>query len=107
MACTNLTSSLQGAWATAAARVAAKNLLKKDSRFVFKPSLKMWVFEELFRDRKLSELINERHENVKYLPGVILPDNILAFPDLEVSFSHILCLSDQRPQSFGRPWVTR
>jgi len=32
--------------------------------------------------RKLSEMINERHENVKYLPGEILPDNVVAVPDI-------------------------
>lgn len=32
--------------------------------------------------RKLTELINERHENVKYLPGVQLGDNVVACADL-------------------------
>jgi len=76
---------LPGAWATAAARVAAKNLSKDDRKAVFKPTIKMWVFEEEFRERKLSELINECHENVKYLPGVSLPDNLVACADLQVS----------------------
>jgi len=29
----------------------------------------------------LTEVINEKHENVKYLPGVSLPTNIVAVPD--------------------------
>lgn len=32
--------------------------------------------------RKLSEIINTDHENVKYLPGHKLPENIIADPDL-------------------------
>jgi hypothetical protein len=34
-------------------------------------------------DRKLSEIINTDHENVKYLPGVKLPPNVKAVPDLQ------------------------
>jgi hypothetical protein len=32
--------------------------------------------------RNLTDIINEKHENVKYLPGVKLPDNIKAVPNL-------------------------
>jgi glycerol-3-phosphate dehydrogenase (NAD+) len=42
----------------------------------------MWVYEEMIEGRKLTEIINVDHENVKYLPGVQLPDNVVAFPDL-------------------------
>lgn len=46
----------------------------------------MWVFEEQveFGGQKLplTQVINEHHENVKYLPGVKLPENIRAVPDL-------------------------
>ena len=33
--------------------------------------VRMWVFEEEVDGRKLSEIINEQHENVKYLPGMV------------------------------------
>jgi glycerol-3-phosphate dehydrogenase (NAD+) len=46
----------------------------------------MWVFEETINidgeNRKLTDIINTRHENVKYLPGVSLPKNVVAVPDL-------------------------
>lgn len=42
----------------------------------------MWVLEELVEGVKLSELINTTHENKKYLPGIKLPNNLLAVPDL-------------------------
>ena len=57
----------------------------------------MWVFEEEVKQadgssRKLSEVINEDHENVKYLPGVRLPANVKAVPDLReaVEGAHVL-----------------
>lgn len=47
----------------------------------------MWVYEEMVPDvdgtnQKLSSVINTRHENIKYLPGIRLPTNIVAVPDL-------------------------
>lgn len=44
----------------------------------FDPTVRMWVFEEIVNGEKLSEVINTRHENVKYLPGKILPENIVS-----------------------------
>jgi glycerol-3-phosphate dehydrogenase (NAD+) len=42
----------------------------------------MWVYEEEVEGGKLSEIINTRHENVKYLPGKKLPENVRAVTDL-------------------------
>lgn len=36
------------------------------------------VFEETVDGEKLSEIINTRHENVKYLPGKKLPENVVS-----------------------------
>ena len=44
---------------------------------LFDPLVRMWVFEELVDGRKLSEIINTEHENVKYLPGKKLPENVV------------------------------
>ena len=41
----------------------------------------MYVYEELVDGKKLSEIINTQHENVKYLPGHKLPDTIKAVTD--------------------------
>lgn len=38
----------------------------------------MWVYEELIDGKKLSEIINTEHENVKYLPGHKLPQNVVS-----------------------------
>lgn len=42
----------------------------------------MYVYEEMVNDRKLTEIINTDHENVKYLPGHKLPENVVAVPDV-------------------------
>ncbi|ODV70357.1 NAD-dependent glycerol-3-phosphate dehydrogenase [Hyphopichia burtonii NRRL Y-1933] len=42
----------------------------------------MWVFEEEIEGEKLTSIINREHENVKYLPGVKLPENLIANPDI-------------------------
>jgi len=41
--------------------------------------VKMWVYEELVDGKKLTEIINTTHENVKYLPGKKLPENVVSF----------------------------
>ncbi|KAH0519536.1 Glycerol-3-phosphate dehydrogenase 1-like protein [Microtus ochrogaster] len=53
-----------------------KNLQK------FASTVKMWVFEETVNGRKLTDIINNDHENVKYLPGHKLPENVVAVPNL-------------------------
>ena len=35
----------------------------------FFDQVNMWVFEEMVNGEKLTDIINTRHENVKYLPG--------------------------------------
>lgn len=48
----------------------------KYERFV--TTVNMWVFEETVDGRKLTEIINTDHENVKYLPGHKLPPNVVS-----------------------------
>ena len=48
----------------------------------FEKEIKMYVYEEMVDGRKLTDIINNDHENVKYLPGHKLPDNVLAVPDV-------------------------
>lgn len=43
----------------------------------FETEIKMWVFEEEINGRKLTEIINTDHENVKYLPGHKIPENVV------------------------------
>jgi len=49
----------------------------RDKKAEFNPSVTMYVYEELIDGMKLTEIINLKHENVKYLPGIKLPDNVV------------------------------
>ncbi|KAJ1656100.1 glycerol-3-phosphate dehydrogenase [Dispira simplex] len=42
----------------------------------------MWVYEEYVNNHPLTYWINNHHENVKYLPGVHLPHNVVAESNL-------------------------
>lgn len=68
-----------GNWGTAIARVVGQNCR---DLFFFQNEVKMWVFEEDWKGEKLSSVINKEHENVKYMPGVKLPANVVAEPDI-------------------------
>lgn len=68
-----------GNWGSAIAKLAGLNAA---SNPLFEKNVNMWVYEELVEGRKLTEIINEDHENVKYLPGVKLPENVIAVPEL-------------------------
>lgn len=84
-----------GAWACAAAKLVARNCkLSSEGTGEFAETVRMWVHEEQIGDQKLTDIINETHENVKYLPGVNIGDNVVACPDLLVllcpcTFHHI------------------
>eukprot|EP01086_Lenisia_limosa_P000480 TRINITY_DN10861_c0_g1_i1.p1 TRINITY_DN10861_c0_g1~~TRINITY_DN10861_c0_g1_i1.p1 ORF type:complete len:346 (+),score=127.17 TRINITY_DN10861_c0_g1_i1:86-1123(+) len=68
-----------GNWGSAIAKVIGTTAAKCDR---FDTDVRMWVFEEVVNGRKLTEIINSEHENVKYLPGIKLPKNVRAEPDL-------------------------
>lgn len=67
-----------GNWGTAIARIVASNVKNFEE---FDNAVNMYVFEEIVDGKKLSEIINTQHENVKYLPGFKIPDNVVAIPD--------------------------
>ncbi|GAB2229685.1 hypothetical protein Droror1_Dr00013936 [Drosera rotundifolia] len=70
-----------GNWGSVAAKLVASNALKLNN---FHDEVRMWVHEEtLSSGEKLSDVINQTNENVAYLPGVKLGENVVAHPDLE------------------------
>ncbi|KAF4100942.1 glycerol-3-phosphate dehydrogenase 1c [Onychostoma macrolepis] len=73
-----------GNWGSAIAKIIGHNV-KASNRF--DPMVKMWVYEEMIDGRKLTEIINTEHENVKYLPGHKLPKNVVAVPDVTEAMS--------------------
>lgn len=69
-----------GNWGTAVAKLVAENCAEKPE--IFQKDVQMWVFQEDIDGRKLTDIINTDHENVKYLPGIQLPTNLIANPDI-------------------------
>lgn len=68
-----------GNWGSVIAKIVGGNAAQLSH---FDPRVTMWVFEEDIAGRKLTEIINTQHENVKYLPGHKLPPNVVAVPDV-------------------------
>lgn len=68
-----------GNWGSAIAKIVGANAARLPN---FDDRVTMYVFEELINGKKLTEIINETHVNVKYLPGQKLPPNVVAVPDL-------------------------
>ena len=75
----------------------------------------MWVYEEevtISKDsklydesiedkpQKLTEVINKHHENVKYLPGIALPTNIVANPSIRDAVKDSTILIFNLPHQF-------
>lgn len=77
-----------GNWGSTAAKIIGENILNGPAGRKFETEVRMWVLEEMIEQqdgssKKLSEIINETHENVKYLQGITLPPNVKAVPDLK------------------------
>lgn len=73
----NLSSLLSFFRGSSIAKIIGHNV-KASNRF--DPMVNMWVYEEVIEGRKLTEIINTEHENVKYLPGHKLPRNVVSVP---------------------------
>ncbi|GBE59784.1 NAD-dependent glycerol-3-phosphate dehydrogenase [Babesia ovata] len=69
-----------GNWGTASSKLIAENAARHPE---FDNTVRLWVLEEVFEGRKLSEIINTDHENKKYLPGIKLPHNLVGVPDMK------------------------
>lgn len=104
-----------GNWGTTIAKVVGENVLENPD--LFEQEVPMWVFEEEYtipkdskhydagsalctKPQKLTALINGLHENVKYLPGVPLPKNIVANPDLASAVEGATILVFNLPHQF-------
>jgi len=69
-----------GNWGSAIAKIIGNNV---KSSSTFDHVINMYVYEEMINGRPLTEIINTEHENVKYLPGIKLPQNIVAVPSIK------------------------
>jgi glycerol-3-phosphate dehydrogenase (NAD+) len=83
-----------GNWATAIGRLVATNVndgvggnADQDSDGIslsINNTIPMWVYQgDRWEDQSLADVINERHENPKYLPGIPLPANLVAIGSLD------------------------
>lgn len=61
---------------SAIAKIIGVNVLQHG---YFDSEVRMYVYEEIVDGQKLSEIINTKHENVKYLPGHKLPENVVCY----------------------------
>ncbi|KAK4129034.1 NAD-dependent glycerol-3-phosphate dehydrogenase [Parathielavia appendiculata] len=84
-----------GNWGTTVAKLVAENT--RENSDIFEEDVQMWVYEENVvipldspkydpavgdEPQKLTSIINTYHENVKYLPNIPLPPNVIANPSL-------------------------
>jgi glycerol-3-phosphate dehydrogenase (NAD+) len=54
----------------------------KNLKDIFNEEIKMWVLDEQVNGESLIQIINTKHENVKYLPGFVIPENVKAIGDI-------------------------
>ncbi|KAI9842471.1 MAG: glycerol-3-phosphate dehydrogenase [Sclerophora amabilis] len=104
-----------GNWGSVIAKIVAENANARPD--LFEPEVRMWVYEEQVtvptdskhydpsselssKPQKLTELINRVHENVKYLPNVALPPNVVANPSLQDSVHDSTILVFNLPHQF-------
>ena len=93
-----------GNWGSAIATLVGRNCERLP---YFENQVNMWVYEEQIPDPEeegkmsnLTDIINTRHENVKYLPGITLPKNVVAFPDLAEACRNATLLIFVLPHQF-------
>ncbi|GAM85209.1 hypothetical protein ANO11243_032130 [Dothideomycetidae sp. 11243] len=104
-----------GNWGTTIAKVIAENALEHGE--LFEEEVRMWVFEEQVtipkdspsydpgselctKPQKLTFIINRLKENVKYLPGVRLPKNLIADASIEDTVKDATILVFNLPHQF-------
>lgn len=96
-------------------KLVAENV--KANPTLFEQEVQMWVYEEEVtipkesrhydpgsetsnKPQKLSQLVNTLHENIKYLPGITLPPNVVANPDLPDSVKDATIMVFVLPHQF-------
>ncbi|PVI00296.1 glycerol-3-phosphate dehydrogenase-like protein [Periconia macrospinosa] len=101
-----------GNWGTTMSKLVAENV--KAHPQLFEETVNMWVYEEEVtipkdsrhydpasdKPQKLSELFNKVHENVKYLPNITIPSNVVANPDVVDSCKNSTILIFVLPHQF-------
>lgn len=91
-----------GNWGSAIATIVGYNCARHES---LETTVNMFVHEETITledgtTSHLTDIINDEHENVKYLPGITLPDNVIAVPDLAMAVRDATLLVFVTPHQF-------
>ncbi|KAK5064247.1 Glycerol-3-phosphate dehydrogenase [NAD(+)] [Exophiala bonariae] len=104
-----------GNWGSTIAKMVAESTAEHSD--LFERDVQMWVYEEDVQldekskhykkssetsqgPQKLTHIINTFHENVKYLPGIALPHNVIANPSLTDSVKDSSILIFNLPHQF-------
>lgn len=56
------------------AKIVGENVQNSDE---FEREVQMYMYQEKFEGENLTDVVNRVHENVKYLPGIKLPENVV------------------------------
>jgi len=91
-----------GNFGSALVRILGRNALKHDT---FDDEVKMYVHEEMIDGKPLTSIINEQHENVKYLKGAKFTPNVIADPDISSAVSGATMICFCLPHQFLKPMV--
>ncbi|KAH7312456.1 glycerol-3-phosphate dehydrogenase [Stachybotrys elegans] len=102
-----------GNWGSTISKIIAENT--REHKDIFEEEVHMWVYEEDVvipeeskhydcsigdKPQKLTAIINQHHENVKYLPGIALPKNLVANPSLQDAVKDSTILVFNLPHQF-------
>ena len=101
-----------GSFGSATARIVGNNCRNYDFT---EDTVHMYTFEEEIVvgdgiitfpvEEKLTKIINKKKENVKYLPGVKMPDNVIARPDMLTACLDATLLIFVMPFQFLQPML--
>lgn len=79
------------------AKIVGHNVRKAQG---FDEEVRIWVFEEMIDGTRLTDIINTQHINVKYLPNIKLPTNVVAYSDLKEAIAGATLLLFIIPHQF-------
>ncbi|XP_033232655.1 titin [Drosophila pseudoobscura] len=88
-------------WGSAIAASVSKNVQQKEG---FDSRAHIYVYDELVHNKYLSEVMNNCHENIKYLPGIRLPDNLIAVNDILAAAQNADIMIFATPQHFVKSY---
>jgi len=93
-----------GNFGSALVRILGRNALRHD---IFDNEVKMYVHEEMIDGKKLTDIINETNENVKYLKGAKFTPNVVADPDISSAVAGATMICFCLPHQFLKPMVPK